>query len=232
MLGTLTSTIQTILPARLSSQISTLKKKFILAKARLRKNVYLGQSATESLSQGGSYMVDKQFRIDKRSVHNSISLAHTFANRYIHEMVECSVPGDENRWSVIKKGTRMPYQFPGISSYKVRTVDLQQNEEVQVITYSNRQFDGPELPFEMEGTRSLQLVAFSKEIWEYLFKHQIMIMNNWHTGSEQTRKIAQSGNYVHKVSKEFFSVFYLFDPRLFNQLPGNTREKQIQTARL
>ena len=106
----------------------------------------------------------------------------------------------------------MPYQFPGISSYEVRTVDLQQNGEVHVNTYSNRQFDGPELPFEMEGTRSLQLVAFSKEIWEYLFKHQIMIMNNWQTGSEQIRKIAQSGNYVHKVSKEFFSVFYLFDP--------------------
>ena len=43
---------------------------------------------------------------------------------------------------------------------------------MQIDAYSNRQIDIPELSFEK---RKSELLAVSREIWEYLFKHQVII---------------------------------------------------------
>lgn len=82
----------------------------------------------------------------------------------MQERVGCSVLKDKNRRSVVKEGIGIPYQYFGTSVHKTFTFNFQQNDEIQVGAYPNRQFVDPELPFEMEGTKCHKRLAISNEI--------------------------------------------------------------------
>ena len=76
-------------------------------------------------------MVDKQFRTEQRTVHNSIS-------RKVSKRMRTG-----GLWS--KK--EQECHINNLEHLAIKLA-LQQNDEVQVSTYSSRQFDGPESTFE------------------------------------------------------------------------------------
>ena len=83
-------------------------------------------------------MVDKLLRTDQRLVHNSTSLADTSGNRSKKGWgAACQGVRTEGR-PVVKERTRMSNQYFGTSGHKFGTIDLRQNDEVQVSAYQNR----------------------------------------------------------------------------------------------
>ena len=107
LLGTLTSTIQAILPARL--QFLYLQQQQIAA---LKRSIsYMAtNSDIERYGQRETCMVDKKFRIKQWSGHYSASLTNANADRYFQERLGCNVSRCKNWGPEDQEGTGESYK--------------------------------------------------------------------------------------------------------------------------
>ena len=95
---------------------------------------------------------------------------------------------------MVKGGIVVTHKCVRIKSSKISTFDLQQTKIFEGSSFLNRKRHCTTLVCENWGTRIQKLLKLSKEIWQYLLKHQIAITAKYLPSSLNVETDWQSWN--------------------------------------
>ena len=124
-------------------------------------------------------MLDTKFENLQCSLLDSVSQSRPDTNRCNRRGKGCSMSRDVNRGAIVKGGTVVTHKCVGTKSSKISTFDLQQSQIFKSSSFSNRQHHCPTLPCKNGETGKQMLLKISKEIWQYVLKHQITITTKY-----------------------------------------------------
>ena len=93
------------------------------------------------------------------------------------------LPGSVNRWSVVSPEVKTPYQCSGCVSHQTSFFNFLENVRSQINPFPSRKYECLLVPDENgRGTQNKEMIAISKEIWEFALSKGIMITAEYPPG--------------------------------------------------
>ena len=116
------------------------------------------------------------------------------------------LPGSVNRWSVVSPEVKTPYQCSGCVSHQTSFFNFLENVRSQINPFPSRKYECLFVPDENgRGTQNKEMIAISKEIWEFALSKGIMITAEYLPG--------RLGFQNFQDSRE-----WLLSPRVFQEI--------------
>ena len=152
------------------------------------------KSDSKQKLQGRTAVVDTKFENSQWSLLDSVSQSSADTGRCIQKGMGCSMSRDINKGAMVKGGTVVTHKCVRTESSKISTSDPQQTKIFGNSLFSNRQHHCTTLPCENGATGIQMLLKLSKEIWQYLLKHEITITAEYLPSSLNVKADWQSQN--------------------------------------
>ena len=198
LIGTLSSTIQTVLPSCL--QFRVLKQQQIISLKQPQTDFTLVKLTPMAKNQL-FWWVNNLEHCYGRLVMQPQALVLIQTDPSKKRIGDC-MSRDQNRESVVQEGTGSTYQSAGTFAHKVCHLDICQNWKMSAIHIRVDNMAALSYLLKMGGTKNPELMQISKEIWEFILEQRITITDehlpgnlnckaDWDLG---TRKLRQIGN--------------------------------------
>ena len=137
---------------------------------RVILQVILNRNSTEELQ----WWIQK-FENLQWSLLDSVSQSSADTDRRIQKGLGVQYVKRYQQGDLVKGGTVITHKCVRTEISKISTFDLQQTKIFENGSFTNRQHHCTTLPSENGGKGEQMLLKLSKEIWQYLSKHQITI---------------------------------------------------------
>ena len=156
--------------------------------------VILQKSNSKQKLQGRNGVVDTTFEKLQSSLLDLASQSSADTNRCVKKGMGCCMSMHINRGSMAKWGTVITHWCVRTENSKISFFDLQQTKIFESSSFSNRQHHCHTQFCENDRKRNQRLLNLSKEIWQYLLKHEITVTAKYLSSSLNVEADWQSQN--------------------------------------